>query len=183
VITTWQNEYQDDACGMYLNNRRSSRDCRRVHGMLYKINPSCLRRLVTQMQINKILLTLSYLCMTTLTEVFPYFFLSCKAHVRVNPRKDGARPARFLIFVCSMYFCVVLCIVCVYMPTELLPPGGYPIAVKYIISYISLRLCHRISCACAYSIVPRPWSSPTCSQINAPLSGIYIFSEWRAGYA
>ena len=33
-----------------------------------------------------------------------------------------------------MYFCVVLCIVCVYMCTELLPPGGYPIAVKYIIS-------------------------------------------------
>jgi hypothetical protein len=33
-------------------------------------------------------------------------------------------------------FCVVLCIVCVYMCTELLPPGGYPIAVKYVISYI-----------------------------------------------
>jgi len=32
-------------------------------------------------------------------------------------------------------FCVVLCIDCVYMCTELLPPGGYPIAVnKYIIS-------------------------------------------------
>jgi hypothetical protein len=43
---------------------------------------------------------------------------------------------------CSMYICVVLCIVCfvsfsvlfVCMCTELLPPGGYPIAVKYIIS-------------------------------------------------
>jgi len=33
-------------------------------------------------------------------------------------------------------FCVVLCIVCVYMCIVLLPPGGYPIAVKYIISYI-----------------------------------------------
>jgi len=33
------------------------------------------------------------------------------------------------------FFCVVLCIVCVYMCTELLPPGGYQIAVKYIISY------------------------------------------------
>jgi len=30
--------------------------------------------------------------------------------------------------------CVVLCIVCMYMCTVLLPPGGYPIAVKYIIS-------------------------------------------------
>jgi len=32
-------------------------------------------------------------------------------------------------------FCDVLCIVCVYMCTELLPPGGYPIAVKYFIPY------------------------------------------------
>jgi hypothetical protein len=32
-------------------------------------------------------------------------------------------------------FCDVPCIVCVYMCTEQLPPGGYPIAVKYIISY------------------------------------------------
>jgi hypothetical protein len=32
-------------------------------------------------------------------------------------------------------FCNVPCIVCVYMCTEQLPPGGYPIAVKYIISY------------------------------------------------
>ena len=55
-----------------------------------------------------------------------------------------------LIFVCSVYFCVVLCIlccsmyrlfcdvlciVCVFVCTVLLPPGGYPIVVKYIISY------------------------------------------------
>jgi len=32
-------------------------------------------------------------------------------------------------------FCVVLCIVCAYMCIELLPPGGHPIAVKYIISF------------------------------------------------
>ena len=63
----------------------------------------------------------------------------------IKTRKDGGRPALFLIFVlfyvflcCSMYclFCDVLCIVRVYMCTELPPPGGYPIAVKYIISYI-----------------------------------------------
>jgi len=44
----------------------------------------------------------------------------------------------FYVFLCcSTYclFCVVLCIVCVYLCTVLLPPGGYPIAVKYIISY------------------------------------------------
>jgi hypothetical protein len=50
---------------------------------------------------------------------------------------------------CSVYclFCVVLCIVCVYMCTVLLPPGGYPIAVKYIISYH----CGTIACSIQYS--------------------------------
>jgi magnesium-transporting ATPase (P-type) len=37
-------------------------------------------------------------------------------------------------------FCDVLCIVCVYMCTVLLPPGGYPIAVKYIIYHIIYRI-------------------------------------------
>jgi len=45
-----------------------------------------------------------------------------------------------------MYFCDVPCIVCVYMCTELLPPGGYPIAVKYIIScIISSGICCRVA--------------------------------------
>jgi len=94
-----------------------------------------------------------YVCLPWL-RVFLRFFFSCKTNARIKPRKDGARPALFLIFelfyiffvlfyvflCCSMYclFCDVLCIVCVCMCTELLPPGGYPIAVTYIISYISL---------------------------------------------
>jgi len=40
-----------------------------------------------------------------------------------------------MLFCVLFPFCVVLCIVFVYMCTEILPPGGYPIAVKYIISY------------------------------------------------
>jgi len=59
------------------------------------------------------------LCMATLTEVFPCFFLSCKANVRVKPVKTGHGPhsSKFLycsiyFLCCSMYFCVVLCIVC-----------------------------------------------------------------------
>jgi hypothetical protein len=46
----------------------------------------------------------------------------------------------YVLFVlcCSMYclFCNVPCIVCVYMCTELLTTGGYPITVKYISYYI-----------------------------------------------
>jgi hypothetical protein len=33
-----------------------------------------------------------YLRMTTLTEVFPCFFLSCKANARVKPAKTGHDP-------------------------------------------------------------------------------------------
>jgi hypothetical protein len=38
-----------------------------------------------------------------------------------------------------MYYlvCVVVCTVCVYMCTVLLPPGGYPIAVNKIYHYIT----------------------------------------------
>ena len=42
----------------------------------------------------------------TLTDVFPYFSLGCKANARVKPKKMGARPALF------QNFCVALCIVC-----------------------------------------------------------------------
>ena len=83
--------------------------------------------------------------MTTLTEVFPCFFLSCKANAGEKTAKTGHGPHSSYFLCCSMYFlccsmyslfCDVLCIVCVYMCTVLLPPGGYPIAVnKYIISY------------------------------------------------
>jgi hypothetical protein len=80
-------------------------------------------------------------------------------------RKDGARPAIFLIFVfiyvffvlfyvflcCSMYclFCVFLCTVCVYMCTVLLPPGGYTIAVKYIIYHIFAHHQEHLNCITA----------------------------------
>jgi hypothetical protein len=53
--------------------------------------------------------------MTTLTEVYLCFFLSCKANARVKPEKMGSMYFLELFYVflcCSMNFCVVLCIVC-----------------------------------------------------------------------
>jgi hypothetical protein len=49
---------------------------------------------------------------TTLTEVFPCFFLSCKANVRVQDitHKDGAGPV--LTNFCCCYVCSILCILC-----------------------------------------------------------------------
>ena len=56
-----------------------------------------------------------FLDAATLTEVFPCFFLSCKANARVNLAKTGHGPHSPKLLCCSMYclFCVVLCIVCV----------------------------------------------------------------------
>jgi len=56
--------------------------------------------------------------MATLTEVFPCFFLSCKANARLKPAKTGHGPHSskclccFMYLFCSIYFCVILCIVC-----------------------------------------------------------------------
>ena len=46
------------------------------------------------------------------TEGFLCFFLSCKTNARVKPAKTGHRPHSSKFLCCSMYFCVVLCIVC-----------------------------------------------------------------------
>jgi len=56
-----------------------------------------------------------FLDAATLTEVFPCFFLSCKANARVNLAKTGHGPHSHKLLCCFMYclFCVVLCIVCV----------------------------------------------------------------------
>ena len=70
------------------------------------------------------------LCIATLTEVFPCFFLSCKANARVKPakREHGPHSSQFL---CRSVYCLCVYVYC----TVLLPPGGYPIAVnKYITS-------------------------------------------------
>ena len=57
----------------------------------------------------------------------------------------------FYVFLCCSMYClsrVVLCIVCVYMCTELLPPGAYPIAVNPLkpelnpICYLLALLAH-----------------------------------------
>ena len=53
-------------------------------------------------------------------------------HVSAVLSHHQAYTSRTVLFCVD---CVVLCTVCVSMCTVLLPPGVYPIAVKYIISY------------------------------------------------
>jgi hypothetical protein len=67
---------------------------------------------------------------------FRAFFFSCKATARVKPANMGHGPHSSNIFVLFYVLFVWFCSVyCVKMCTVLLPPGGYPIIVKYIISY------------------------------------------------
>jgi hypothetical protein len=63
----------------------------------------------------------------TRTEVFPCFFLSCKANARVKHRKNGARPTHFL------NFCVILCVVCFVL-----------FCVLFVCKYV-LNFCHRVA--------------------------------------
>jgi len=73
-------------------------------------------------------------CSAKLAEVVHAFFLSCKAKASLKPAKPGHGPHSSKILGCSVY-CVCVC-VCVQMCTVLLPPGGYPIAVKKYIIHI-----------------------------------------------
>ena len=55
-----------------------------------------------------------FLDAVTLTEVFPCFFLGCKANARVKLAKTGHGPhSSKIVVLLYVLFCIVLCIVCV----------------------------------------------------------------------
>ena len=56
-----------------------------------------------------------FLDAATLTEVFPCFFLGCKANARVILAKTGHGPhsSKIVVLFYVLLFCIVLCIVCV----------------------------------------------------------------------
>jgi hypothetical protein len=70
----------------------------------------------------------------TPTEVFPCFFLSCKANVRVKLAKTGHGPHSSTLVICVVWLLFVLFYVLLVCKC-VLPPGDKPVAVnKYIIS-------------------------------------------------
>jgi len=79
-----------------------------------------------------------------LTEVFPCFFLSCKANARLKLAKTGHGPhSSTLVVICVarllfVLFCVLFVCKCV------LPPGDNPVAVN---KYISYHIISRIRAA------------------------------------
>jgi hypothetical protein len=126
----------------------------------------------------------SYLCLciltvvhvfldaATLTEVFPCFFLCCKANAPWHLPYNRGKLAKMGHSLHSSNCCVVLCIVCfvsfyVLFVCEcvLLPPGDNPIAVnKYIISsyHINVMAYKTLYSACAHSFK----STYTVSMLN-----------------
>jgi hypothetical protein len=75
--------------------------------------------------------TLTGVFLTTLTEVFPCFLLSCKANGRVKPAKTGHGPHSSYFFCCSIYFFVLFCIF-------------------FVLFYVLFVLCCSLYCLCVY---------------------------------
>jgi len=80
------------------------------------------------------------LCMATLTEVFPCFFLSCKANARVKPAKTGHGPhypngCVVVCSVCFVSFCVLFVCICVMYYCHLVATQ-LQLNISYHISYL-----------------------------------------------
>jgi hypothetical protein len=74
------------------------------------------------------------------TEVFPYYFLSCKANARVKLAKTGHGPHSSTLFICVVRLLFVLFSV-LFVCTCVRPPGDNPIAVNKYIIYNANSLC------------------------------------------
>jgi len=90
----------------------------------------------------------------TLTEVFPCFFLSCKANARVKLAKTGHGPhSSTLVVICVVpllfvLFCELFVCKCV------LPPGDNPIAVN---KYINISSIYKYYCV---------WGTVYCNLVD-----------------
>jgi O-antigen ligase len=77
----------------------------------------------------------------TLTEVFPCFFLSCKANAKVKLAKKGHGPhSSTLVCICVVWLLFVLFYV-LFVCKCILPPGDNPTAVNKYIKRIDTSTC------------------------------------------
>jgi len=82
-----------------------------------------------------------FLDAATLTDVFPCFFLCCKANARVKLAKTGHGPhSSKIVVLFYLLFCFVSFYVLFVCKCVLLPPGDNPIAVKKYIIISSIML-------------------------------------------
>ena len=104
------------------------------------------------------LLRIFSIYISTLTEVFLCFFLSCKANARVKLAKTGHGPcSSTLVCICVVQLLFVLFYV-LFVCKCVLPPGDNPVAVnKYIISNNLFCSCQKIKVRWAWCFQAR-WS-------------------------
>ena len=81
--------------------------------LLYVFHVFLLLSMYTHRCLCILIVVYAFLDAATLTEVFPCFFLGCKANARVILAKTGHGPHSSKMLCCSMYclFCIVLYIV------------------------------------------------------------------------
>jgi len=63
-----------------------------VSGIFRRLRKRFIFIVITLFLLLRLCIITVYLCMTTLTEVFPCFFLSCKANAMVKSAKTGHGP-------------------------------------------------------------------------------------------
>jgi len=88
----------------------------------------------------------------TLSEVFPYFFLSCKANVRVKPAKmgHGQQSSKIFVLFCVVFMCKCVLYCCHRVATQLqLTNISY-----HITSYIYIYISHTLYTGCPRRNVP-----------------------------
>ena len=76
----------------------------------------------------------------TLTEVFPCFFLSCKANARVKLAKTGHGPHSSTLVVICVFRSLFALFYVLFVCKCVLPPGDSPTAVNKYIMYDYTRI-------------------------------------------
>ena len=105
---------------------------------------SATDRIIQNVSLREICSRYVFLDAATLAEVFPCFFLGCKANARVILAKTGHGPHSSKIVV--LYVLLFLLFYVLFVCKCVLPPGDNPIAVnKYIISCVTQGYCNRLS--------------------------------------
>jgi hypothetical protein len=85
----------------------------------------------------------------TVTEVFPCFFLSCKANAKVKLAKTGHGPHSSTLVVTCVVLCICVNVYCHRVTTQL-----QLINISYHISYILYHIIYNIVSYHTYLIVP-----------------------------
>jgi len=111
----------------------------------------------------------------TLTEVFPCFFLSCKANARVKLAKTGHGPHfSTLVVICVVWLFVLFCVL--FVCKCVLLPGDNPIAVN---KYISCHIYNFPKLPNSWTVYFKTWFFLSLFKILCTFRRIWNPPWWR----